>query len=85
MSLVAWIRSNGEGAALLDMAEDRAADVEQPVALVVEERLDEARRVQRVGAFAADHEAEPFAAGEARPQRLEVLLRRSSVMPSSGR
>ena len=71
---MAWIRSNGDGrAALLDVTEDGAAHVEQTAALVIEQRLDEPRRVQLVGALTADDEAEPLAEREARAQCLEIV------------
>ena len=61
-------------AALLDVTEDRPANVEQSLALAFEQRLDELGRVHVVSMFTADHEAEPLAVLEALLQRLEVDL-----------
>jgi hypothetical protein len=45
--------------------EDRAAHVEELAALFLEEGGEKLRRVVRVGALAADDEAEPLAVGKA--------------------
>ena len=48
-------------AALLEVSEDALAHVEQPAALLLEERAHERRVVHVVGVLAPDHQAQPLA------------------------
>ncbi len=64
----------GRASALLEVAEDGLADLEEIAALFLEERGHERGRVGRVGHLVADDEAEAFAPLEALDEVVEVVL-----------
>ena len=61
-------------AALLDVAEDCLAGIEQTLTFAFEEGLDEVRGVDLVRVFVADDETEPFAVFEPVLQGVEIDL-----------